>query len=203
MGELACTLDGHLSSFLVPTSRCRHQCIALASHSRSFLVTSILIFPWVIYFLGLRLTLPYSSVPRYMTVLAKVPSLVYATIASPKAGSGPYTATSNMSNNRQNVTWVEVCCSLPAFESLLTWIRVCEESLHSGLSSHIFAERGTTACGRRAITKMRHHNFFNYLSYDYRGKDELELPCLLSSLDMCAQSNHCDKPNLDRSQLPW
>ena len=44
------------------------------------------------------------------------------------------------------------------------------ESLRSGSSSHIFAGRGITAYGRRAITRMQHRSCCNYLSSDYRSK---------------------------------
>jgi hypothetical protein len=46
------------------------------------------------------------------TLLAKTPSLVRATFAgfSPqKADADTSTGAAKMSNNRQNVTWVEVC----------------------------------------------------------------------------------------------
>lgn len=78
------------------------------------------------------------------------------------------------SNNRQNVTWVEVCIYsvITTFSSHV--FRVFEELLRSGSLLHICAEHGTTACGLRAITKMPHLNCSSYHSSDYHGKDELE-----------------------------
>jgi len=87
--------------------------------------------------------------------------------------------------------------------SSLTLSRVYEELPHFGSSSHIFAEPGTTACGHLAITRMPRLRFSNCLSYGYHGKDELELPCLLSSQATCAQSNPYDKPSLETFRLRW
>lgn len=115
MGELACTLVIHLTSFLVGSIP--HQCSCYS------LSKSLFFFPCSLLFLLLSLSVyshcytkglcfPYISrsvVCMHMSFLAKAPlSLARATISSlatplePAAGRTP-------SSNRQNVTWVEVC----------------------------------------------------------------------------------------------
>jgi hypothetical protein len=84
-----------------------------------------------------------------------------------------------MSNNRQNVTWVEVCSFVCYVDILADHRRVFEESPRFLLSSHISAALGSTACGHRETARMPHPKFFNYPSYGYHGRDVLELPCLL------------------------
>lgn len=107
----------------------------------------------------------------HMSLITKAPlTLVRATIAGFTAPDLVPSTGKMASNNRQNVTWVEVCLLRAMYLSSTNGHRAFVESLHSGSLSHIFVEPGTTASGRRATTKTPHHNYFNYHSCDFHGR---------------------------------
>ena len=93
-----------------------------------------------------------------MTLLVKIPlSLVRATLSAlkiPSASEAP-PAPKMSTNNRQNVTWVEVrpLAAAAAHRTPTNILRVSVESPPSGSSSHISAEHGTTACGPPVTAK--------------------------------------------------